>query len=104
MFQFSRFASNDLCIQSKDTQLILGGFPHSEISGSKAGCRLPGAYRRLQRLSSPPIAKASAVCAYSLDHKRNPSCPNNIAQIFVRLRLDLFRRFFAITELTIIDA
>ena len=37
-------------------------FPHSEIPGSKSGCRLPGAYRRLLRPSSAPGAKASTVC------------------------------------------
>lgn len=52
----------------QDTQLVLSGFPHSEISGSKSVCRLPEAYRRLPRLSSPLTAKASTVCAYSLDH------------------------------------
>lgn len=45
-----------------------GGFPHSEIAGSKVICHLADAYRRLSRLSSPPVAKASTVCAYSLDH------------------------------------
>ena len=44
-----------------------GGFPHSEISGSKLICQLPVAYRRLQRPSSPVIAKASTTCTYSLD-------------------------------------
>ena len=44
-----------------------GGFPHSEISGSKLICQLPEAYRRLSRPSSPIIAKASATCSYSLD-------------------------------------
>ena len=44
-----------------------GGFPHSEISGSKLICQLPEAYRRLSRLSSPIIAKASTICSYSLD-------------------------------------
>ena len=43
------------------------GFPHSEISGSKLICQLPEAYRRLSRLSSPIIAKASTMCSYSLD-------------------------------------
>jgi hypothetical protein len=43
------------------------GFPHSEIPGSKLVCQLPGAYRRLQRPSSPVIAKASTTCTYSLD-------------------------------------
>ena len=45
-----------------------GGFPHSEIPGSKSVCRLPEAYRRLLRPSSPSTAKASTICAYSLDH------------------------------------
>ncbi len=47
---------------------LAGGFPHSEILGSKPVCRLPEAYRRLPRLSSPVAAKASTMCAYSLDH------------------------------------
>ena len=51
-----------------DTQLMLGGFPHSEIFGSKGVCHLPEAYRRLLRPSSPPTAKAFTVCAYSLDY------------------------------------
>ena len=48
-------------ILGQDT--LAGGFPHSEISGSKSVCRLPEAYRRLQRPSSPLTAKASTVCA-----------------------------------------
>ena len=51
-----------------DTRLMTGGFPHSEIFGSKGVCHLPEAYRRLLRPSSPPTAKASTVCAYSLDY------------------------------------
>ena len=43
------------------------GFPHSEILGSAPICRLPEAYRRLSRPSSPVIAKASTTCTYSLD-------------------------------------
>ena len=43
------------------------GFPHSEIRGSAPICRLPAAYRRLSRPSSPVIAKASTTCTYSLD-------------------------------------
>jgi hypothetical protein len=68
MFQFPAFASQDLWIQSRDTDLTASGFPHSEIAGSTGGCPLPDAYRRLQRPSSPPAAKASTVCACSLDH------------------------------------
>ena len=47
---------------------MTGGFPHSEILGSKLAYQLPKAYRRLLRPSSPLTAKASTVCAYSLDH------------------------------------
>ena len=68
MFQFPAFASQDLCIQSRDTCLTAGGLPHSEISGSKVVCYLPEAYRKLQRPSSPLAAKASTVYASSLDH------------------------------------
>ena len=46
---------------------LAGGFPHSEICGSKLVCQLPAAYRRLLRPSSPVIAKASTTCTYSLD-------------------------------------
>jgi hypothetical protein len=44
--------------------------PHSEIPGSKSGCRLPEAYRRLPRPSSAPDAKASTVCPQKLDHTK----------------------------------
>ena len=46
----------------------MAGFPHSDIPGSKSVCRLPEAFRRLQRPSSPSAAKASTECACSLDH------------------------------------
>ena len=36
--------------------------------GINAYCQLPHAFRRLSRPSSPLTAKASTVCAYSLDH------------------------------------
>ena len=63
-----------LCIGVRILEVCSSGFPHSEISGSKVICHLPEAYRRLSRLSSPLTAKASAVCAYSLDH----ITPNNL--------------------------
>ena len=44
------------------------GLPHSDIFGSSRRCQLPEAFRRLLRPSSPLTAKASTVCAYSLDH------------------------------------
>ena len=50
---------------------LAGGFPHSEISGSKLICQLPEAYRRLSRPSSPVIAKAftTCTCSLSVDHE-----------------------------------
>ena len=45
-------------------------FGHRRI---KAYCQLPDAFRRLSRPSSPLTAKASTMCAYSLDHI-TPSC------------------------------
>jgi hypothetical protein len=65
MFQFTRFASHDYVFIMR--YRLRGGFPHSEISGSKLICQLPGAYRRLSRPSSPVIAKASTTCTCSLD-------------------------------------
>jgi hypothetical protein len=66
MFQFPGFASHTYVFSVR--YLLRGGFPHSDILGSKLVCQLPEAYRRLPRLSSPVAAKASTVCAYSLDH------------------------------------
>ena len=66
MFQFTGFASNTYLFSVG--YLLRGGFPHSEIAGSKLVCQLADAYRRLPRPSSPSTAKASAMCAYSLDH------------------------------------
>src|ERR1700730_6376325 len=66
MFQFTGFAP--LTYVFSQRYLLRGGFPHSEIFGSMHICRLPEAYRRLPRPSSPSVAKASTMCAYSLDH------------------------------------
>ena len=66
MFQFTGFALYAYLFSIK--YLLRGGFPHSDITGSKLVCQLPDAYRRLPRLSSPSTAKASTICAYSLDH------------------------------------
>ena len=67
MFQFPGFASCNLCIQCK-IPVKTGGFPHSDIVGSMLVYQLPHTFRRLLRPSSPPAAKASTMCAYSLDH------------------------------------
>ena len=45
--------------------------PHSETPGSKSGCRLPEAYRRLPRPSSDPDAKASTVRPQQLENTTN---------------------------------
>ena len=66
MFQFTGFALAAYVFSSKYRRS--GGFPHSEIFGSKHICRLPEAYRRLPRPSSPSIAKAFTMCTSSLDH------------------------------------
>ncbi len=59
-----------MCSGRGDGPLRPVRFPHSEIPGSKSGCRLPGAYRRLLRPSSAPGAKASTVCPYQLGNYR----------------------------------
>ena len=41
---------------------LAGGFPHSDIYRSQPGYRLPIAFRRFQRPSSPLDAKSSTVC------------------------------------------
>ena len=66
MFQFTGFAPYTYVFSAR--YLLRGGFPHSEIAGSKLVCQLADTYRRLPRPSSPSTAKASAICAYSLDH------------------------------------
>ena len=67
MFQFPAFALYPYFIQSIMTTYA-AGFPHSDIFGSSLICQLPEAFRRLLRPSSPLTAKASIVCAYSLDY------------------------------------
>ena len=56
--------------------VCIGGFPHSEIFGSKVAYRLPEAYRRLLRPSSAFCVKASTIRPYfflSLDSFENES-------------------------------
>jgi hypothetical protein len=40
----------------QDDQVTLAGFPHSDTCGSKLVCKLPAAFRMLQRPSSPLTA------------------------------------------------
>jgi hypothetical protein len=49
-----RFAAPMYSVQ--DGQVNLAGFPHSDIRGSGLVCKLPAAFRMLQRPSSPLTA------------------------------------------------
>ena len=75
----------------KDT--LAGGFPHSDTSGSKLICQLPEAFRRLSRLSSPIIAKASTTCSYSLD-------PITLSPKTQSLSRNFFSRYAVVTQIT----
>jgi hypothetical protein len=50
MFQFTGFASNTYLFSAG--YLLRGGYPHSEIAGSKLVCQLADTYRRLPRFST----------------------------------------------------
>ena len=64
MFHFPTFPPTALCVQAEVAGHDSGisRFPYSEIHGSKLVYQLPMAYRRLQRPSSAPSAKASTLC------------------------------------------
>ena len=66
MFQFPEFASLRLCIQRRMS--LAGRVSPLRYLRINVCCRLPEAFRRLPRLSSPSTAKASTLCAYLLDH------------------------------------
>ena len=55
-----------LYIQIKVIWVLQIGFPHSEISGSKPGWRLPEAFSSLPLPSSPPDTKASTKSPFQL--------------------------------------
>ena len=64
MFQFTTFALPRLYIHRGVTGVHPVEFPHSEISGSTLVYQLPGAYRRLPRLSSALVPRHPPVCSY----------------------------------------
>ena len=66
MFHFPALPPPPYAFRRRRHPMTGAGFPHSETPGSQPGCRLPGAYRRLQRPSSAPDAKASTVCSSEL--------------------------------------
>ena len=68
MFHFARYASHALYIQAWMTcHFRQAGLPHSDIPGSKVGCHLPEAYRRLRRPSSFIGVKAFTIRPYCSD-------------------------------------
>src|SRR3954466_15011946 len=69
MFQFPSLPRAPYVFRYASQRITTGGFPHSEISGSKVGQHLTRAYRSRPRPSSALGAKASTVCPYSLDRK-----------------------------------
>src|ERR1700759_1652665 len=69
MFQFPSLPSAPYVFRYGYQRITTGGFPHSEIPGSKVGQHLTRAYRSRPRPSSALGAKASTVCPYSLDRE-----------------------------------
>ena len=61
-FTSPRYHQPPYAFRRRRPSITTARFPHSETPGSQPGCRLPGEYRRLQRPSSAPGAKASTVC------------------------------------------
>src|SRR5436190_5107364 len=71
MFQFPSLPRAPYVFRYASQRITTGGFPHSEIPGSKVGQHLPRAYRSRPRPSSALGAKASTVCPYSLDREEH---------------------------------
>src|ERR1700753_2232272 len=69
MFQFPSLPRAPYVFRYEYQRITTGGFPHSEIPGSKVGQHLTRAYRSRPRPSSALGAKASTVCPYSLDRE-----------------------------------
>jgi hypothetical protein len=83
-----------------DTRLKAGGFPHSDISGSKVHCHLPEAFRRLSRLSSPLTAKASTVCTLSLDYITQNSLSTIKLDLIIKNYLSYIMTFINLMDFT----
>src|SRR3954469_17606332 len=69
MFQFPSLPRAPYVFRYASQRITTGGFPHSEISGSKVGQHLTRAYRSRPRPSSALGATASTVCPYSLERQ-----------------------------------
>src|SRR4029077_16337605 len=62
-------------------RITTGGFPHSEIPGSKVGQHLTRAYRSRPRPSSALGAKASTVCPSSLARAEHVVCRYGVFKV-----------------------
>src|SRR6476469_7877518 len=69
MFQFPSLPRAPYVFRYASQRITTGGFPHSEIPGSKVGQHLTRAYRSRPRPSSALGAKESTVCPSSLDRE-----------------------------------
>lgn len=77
MFQFPWFASYTYVFSARYSSCDewVSPFRNARVTGC---CHLTEPYRRLPRLSSPLTAKASTVCASSLDH----ITPSNLVTVY----------------------
>ena len=67
---------------------LAAGLPHSDVPRSRPGYRLPWAYRRFPRPSSPSDAKTFTTCPLSLDHI-NPTPTTPVAAFGPTIPLSL---------------
>src|SRR5215208_750744 len=81
MFQFSGLPLPAYVFSWQHARITTRRFPHSEIPGSKVGQHLPRAYRSRPRPSSALGAKASTVCACSLDRKEHACCRYGVFKV-----------------------
>ena len=77
-FTSRRSPSQPYIFRKEYLDMTPGGFPHSDTLGSQLVCQLPEAYRRLQRPSSAPNAKASTMCSKKLTTTK--TCTHNHTQ------------------------
>src|SRR3954453_1879737 len=81
MFQFPSLPRAPYVFRYASQRITTGGFPHSEIPGSKVGQHLLRAFRSRPRPSSALGAKASTVCPYSLDREEHAKCRYGVFKV-----------------------
>jgi hypothetical protein len=88
MFHFPRCPPATYVFSGQIIALHAKGFPHSEISGSKVACHLPGAYRRLLRLSSAlhcQVIHRMPLCASTIQASEQVGLWNGLATTSITL-------------------